>query len=71
MYDYRVLIKAQAAETEWRRKTASRCNSPRPRAARHATLGPAVAFTSSLVILLREGLERSCCWRRRGVPDQD
>ena len=59
MYDYRVLIKAQAAETEV--AAAKDRIQVQLATARElldtATLGPAVAFTSSLVILLREGLE--------------
>ena len=59
MYDYRALIKAQAAETEV--AAAKDRIQAQLATARElldtATLGPAVAFTSSLVILLREGLE--------------
>lgn len=59
MYDYRSLIKSQAAEAEVaaaKDRIQAQLVTARE-LLETATLGPAVAFTSSLVILLREGLE--------------
>ncbi len=59
MYDYRGLIKSRAAESEVaaaRDRIQAQLTTARA-LLETATLGPAVAFTSSLVILLREGLE--------------
>lgn len=59
MYDYRSLVKARAPEervTAAHDRLQAQLAGARERLAT-TTLAPAVAFTSSLVILLREGLE--------------